>query len=162
MLMTMTATDNLETARRYLEALETGAHGDALAEFFTKDVVQEEFPNRLSPIGVHRNLNAILDAARKGRKVIRAQKFEIMNSIADGDRVALEVFWSGFTPSRSIPCPPMRRSARTSRCGLSSRTGRSAGSTTMIASTRGGYEPQDSRAEHPPRPARLIAGSQAV
>lgn len=94
--MTMTATDNLETARRYLEALETRAHGDALAEFFTKDVVQEEFPNRLSPIGVHRNLNAILDAARKGRKVIRAQKFEIMNSIADGDRVALEVFWSGF------------------------------------------------------------------
>ena len=96
MLMTMTATDNLETARRYLEALETGAQGDALAEFFTRDVVQEEFPNRLSPIGVHRNLNAILDAARKGRQVIRAQKFEIMNSIADGDRVALEVFWSGF------------------------------------------------------------------
>ncbi len=105
MLMTMTATDNLETARRYLEALETGAHGDSLAEFFTKDVVQEEFPNRLSPIGVHRNLNAILDAARKGRKVIRAQKFEIMNSIADGDRVALEVFWSGLlaVPVDTLP-----------------------------------------------------------
>ena len=103
--MTMTATDNLETARRYLEALETGAHGPALAEFFTKDVVQEEFPNRLSPIGVHRNLNAILDAARKGRQVIRAQKFEIMNSIADGDRVALEVFWSGFlaVPVDTLP-----------------------------------------------------------
>ena len=105
MLMTMTATDNLETARRYLEALETGAQDAALAEFFTKDVVQEEFPNRLSPIGVHRNLNAILDAARKGRKVIRAQKFEIMNSIADGDRVALEVFWSGFlaVPVDTLP-----------------------------------------------------------
>lgn len=105
MLMTMTATDNLETARRYLEALETGAHGDALADFFTKDVVQEEFPNRLSPIGVHRNLNAILDAARKGRQAIRAQKFEIMNSIGDGDRVALEVFWSGFlaVPVDTLP-----------------------------------------------------------
>ncbi len=103
--MTMTATDNLETARRYLEALETGAQGDSLAEFFTRDVVQEEFPNRLSPIGVHRNLNAILDAARKGRQVIRAQKFEIMNSIADGDRVALEVFWSGFlaVPVDTLP-----------------------------------------------------------
>jgi len=105
MLMTMTATDNLETARRYLEALELGAQGPALAEFFTKDVIQEEFPNRLSPIGVHRNLNAILDAARKGRQVIRAQKFEIMNSIADGDRVALEVFWSGFlaVPVDTLP-----------------------------------------------------------
>ena len=105
MLMTMTATDNLETARRYLEALETGARDAVLAEFFTKDVIQEEFPNRLSPIGVHRNLNAILDAARKGRHVIRAQKFEIMNSIADGDRVALEVFWSGIlaVPVDTLP-----------------------------------------------------------
>ena len=105
MLMTMTATDNLEIARRYLEALETGAQDAALAEFFTKDVIQEEFPNRLSPIGVHRNLNAILDAARKGRQVIRAQKFEIMNSIADGDRVALEVFCSGFlaVPVDTLP-----------------------------------------------------------
>ena len=105
MLMTMTATDNLETARRYLEALETGARDSALAEFFTKDVIQEEFPNRLSPIGCHRNLNAILDAARKGRQVIRAQKFEILNSIADGDRVALEVFWSGIlaVPVDTLP-----------------------------------------------------------
>src|SRR5687768_1509567 len=96
MLMTMTATDNLEIARRYLEALETGAQDAALAEFFTKDVIQEEFPNRLSPIGVHRNLSAILEAAKKGRRLLRAQKFEIMNSIVDGDRVALEVFWTGL------------------------------------------------------------------
>ena len=103
--MTMTATDNLEIARRYLEALENGAEGGELAEFFTKDVVQEEFPNRLSPIGAHRNLDAILDAARKGKKTLRAQKFEILNSIADGDRVALEVFWSGYlaVPVDSLP-----------------------------------------------------------
>jgi ketosteroid isomerase-like protein len=105
MSMTMTATDNLEITRRYLEALESGAYDTELAEFFTKDVIQEEFPNRLSPIGVHRNLNAILDAARKGRQILRAQKFEIMNAIVDGDRVALEVFWSGLlaAPVDSLP-----------------------------------------------------------
>jgi ketosteroid isomerase-like protein len=105
MLMTMTATDNLEIARRYLEALETGAQNAALAEFFTKDAIQEEFPNRLSPIGVHRNLNAILEAAKKGRRLLRAQKFEILNSIVDGDRVALEVFWSGLlaVPIDTLP-----------------------------------------------------------
>jgi ketosteroid isomerase-like protein len=104
--MTMIATDNLEVARRYLEALESGAEGNALAEFFTKDVIQEEFPNRLSPIGAHRNLKAILDAARKGKQLLRAQKFEIMNSIVDGDRVALEVFWSGLLAAPIDTLPP--------------------------------------------------------
>jgi hypothetical protein len=27
--------------------------------------------------------------------MLRAQKFEILNSIVEGDRVALEVYWSG-------------------------------------------------------------------
>lgn len=111
MSMTMMATDNLEVARRYLEALESGAQDTALADFFTKDVIQEEFPNRLSPIGVHRNLSAILAAARKGRQELRAQKFEIMNSIVDGDRVALEVFWSGLlaAPVDTLPADAQMR-----------------------------------------------------
>ena len=101
----MTTTDNLAIARRYLEALESGADGNALADFFTKDVVQEEFPNRLSPIGAHRDLNALLEAARKGKKVMRAQRFEVRNSIVDGDNVALEILWSGLlaVPVDTLP-----------------------------------------------------------
>jgi ketosteroid isomerase-like protein len=94
--MTMTTTDNLAIARRYLEALENGAEGSALAEFFTNDAVQEEFPNRLQPIGAHRDLTGILDAAKRGKKTLRAQKFDVLDSIVDGDRVALEIFWSGY------------------------------------------------------------------
>jgi ketosteroid isomerase-like protein len=103
--MTITATDNLAIARRYLEALESGAERGALAEFFTKDVVQEEFPNRLSPIGGHRDLTAILAAARKGKQSVRAQKFDVLNSIVDGDMVALEVFWTGLlaVPVDTLP-----------------------------------------------------------
>ena len=93
---TITATDNLATARRYLEAIEHGAEGGELAEFFTKDVVQEEFPNRLSPIGQHRNLQSLLESARKGKKIISHQKYDVLNAIADGDRVSMEVFWSGL------------------------------------------------------------------
>jgi len=103
--MTMTTTDNLAIARRYLEALENGAQGSALAEFFTKDVVQEEFPNRLQPIGCHRELSAILDAAKKGKKTLRAQKFDVLNSIVDGDNVALEIFGSG-SPAVPVAPPP--------------------------------------------------------
>jgi len=104
-VMTITATDNLAIARRYLEALENGAEGGALAEFFTKDVVQEEFPNRLSPIGQHRDLNALLASARKGKQVVRAQRFDVLNSIVDGDNVALEVHWSGLlaVPVEGLP-----------------------------------------------------------
>jgi len=104
-VMTMTTTDNLAIARRYLEALENGAEGGALAEFFTEDVVQEEFPNRLSPIGAHRDLKALLDTAKKGKRTLRAQKYDILHSIVDGDAVALEVFWSGYlaTPVDTLP-----------------------------------------------------------
>src|SRR3982074_3903643 len=103
--MQMSATDNLAIPRRYLEALESGAEGGTLAEFFTKDMVQEEFPNRLSPIGVHRDLKALLDSAKKGKKVMRAQKYDILNSIVDGDSVALGVIWSGYLggPARHPP-----------------------------------------------------------
>jgi ketosteroid isomerase-like protein len=104
-VMTITTTDNLAIARRYLEALESGAEGGALAEFFTADVEQEEFPNRLSPIGAHRDLKALLDSAKKGKRTLRAQKFDIQHSIVDGDSVALEVFWSGYlaTPVDTLP-----------------------------------------------------------
>ena len=40
---------NLQGARRYLAALEAGPTPEMLAEIFTEDVVQEEFPNRLVP-----------------------------------------------------------------------------------------------------------------
>lgn len=104
-VVTMTTTDNLAIARRYLEALESGAEGGVLAEFFTKDVVQEDFPNRLSPIGAHRELADVLDASRKGKQTLRAQKYDIRNSIVDGDSVALEVFWSGYlaVPVDTLP-----------------------------------------------------------
>jgi ketosteroid isomerase-like protein len=102
----MTATDNLAIARRYLEALESGAEGSALAEFFTKDVIQEEFPNRLSPIGAHRDLSALLDAAKKGKKTLRAQKYDILNTIVDGDSVALEIVWRGYLAQQVDTLPP--------------------------------------------------------
>ncbi|HZE09576.1 MAG TPA: nuclear transport factor 2 family protein [Gemmatimonadaceae bacterium] len=110
--MTLTTTDNLAIARRYLEALENGAEGNALAEFFTEDAVQEEFPNRLQPIGCHRDLTAMLSEAKKEKKTLRAQKFDILNSIVDGDSVALEILWSGYlaVPVDTLPADSEMRS----------------------------------------------------
>jgi ketosteroid isomerase-like protein len=94
--VTITTEDHLAAARQYLAALEGGVVGDALAGFFTRDAVQEELPNRLLPNGARRDLPAILDAAAKGQKVVSGQRFEVLSTVADGDRVALEVAWTGI------------------------------------------------------------------
>ncbi len=45
---------NLQTVRRYLTAIEQGAGFEELAGFFTPDVVQIEYPNRLVVDGARR------------------------------------------------------------------------------------------------------------
>jgi ketosteroid isomerase-like protein len=80
--------------RDYLSAIESGATGPALARFFTPDVVQEEFPNRLMPNGARRDLPAILEGAERGQKVVRRQTITVHN-IAAGATVVAELTWSG-------------------------------------------------------------------
>ena len=96
---------NLDAARRYLDALERGVDGAALAEFFAPDVVQEEFPNRLVPTGARRDLNGLLEAAARGKQVVSAPRYEVRNAVAAGDRVALEVLWTG-TPAVAVGSLP--------------------------------------------------------
>jgi len=86
---------SLDFVKRYLAALEAGAVGDDLAAFFTADVVQQEFPNRLVPAGATRDLTALLDGASKGQKVMRAQRYELLSAIASGANLAIEVQWTG-------------------------------------------------------------------
>jgi len=95
----------IEIAKAYLAALESGATGAALAAFYTDDVVQEEFPNRLVPDGARRDLAALLQGAERGQKVMRAQTFQLLGAVEDGDRVALEVQWTGTVavPIGSLP-----------------------------------------------------------
>ena len=54
-------------ARRYLQALEMGETAAAFREFLAPDVVLEEFPNLLTPLGKKRDLAAALEG-RTGQK----------------------------------------------------------------------------------------------
>jgi len=49
---------------------------------------------------------SLLASARKGKQVIRAQKFDILNCVVDGDNVALEVFWTGLLATSVEGLPP--------------------------------------------------------
>jgi ATP-dependent Clp protease ATP-binding subunit ClpC len=86
---------NLEIARQYLKAIEGGATGEVLAEFFDPEVTQREYPNRLSPKGASRRLPSILEAAERGQKVLSSQSYTILHEMTTGNRVALEVLWEG-------------------------------------------------------------------
>jgi len=84
---------NLEVTRRYLESV--GQPNADTLSFFADDVVQVEFPNRLVPDGATRDLAALREAAVRGSKVMTAQRYEILNIMASGDQVAVEVNWIG-------------------------------------------------------------------
>ena len=89
----MSEPTNLDTARRYIDALSSGADAEALRQFYAPDVVQEEFPNRLMPNGATRDLAAMQEGRRRGKALLAAERYEWRGAVAEGDRVAVELIW---------------------------------------------------------------------
>jgi ketosteroid isomerase-like protein len=91
-------------ARAYVAAVEAGAVGDDLAAFYHPDVIQDEYPNRLVPAGIQRDLAALLAGAEAGQKLLERQIFDIHTVTEVGDRVILEMTWTGWprTPVGSV------------------------------------------------------------
>jgi ketosteroid isomerase-like protein len=97
--------DNLAIAKRYLKAIESAASADEMASFFASEIVLEIFPSRFFPKGSQDNLAGICAAVERGKKAMSSQKYAIRNTVASGDKVALEVNWVGTLalPFQSIP-----------------------------------------------------------
>lgn len=91
----MSEAENLDIATRYLARLSDGAEPEELDAFFSPDIVQEEFPNRLLPNGATRDFKALKEARVRGRALLAAEHFELVNAVASGNRVAMEVIWTG-------------------------------------------------------------------
>lgn len=91
--MTIEEQNNLEIARRFLVTVGQGDPEENLA-FYAEDVVQVEFPNRLVPQGATRDLEALRQAGQRGSKAVTGQGYEIVNMVASGDQVAVEVIWT--------------------------------------------------------------------
>ena len=99
----MSETDNLEIAKRYIAALSSGAGPEETTAFLAPDVVQEEFPNRLLPNGARRNLDDLKQARARGKALLSAERFDLLGAVASGDRVALELAWSGTVRAEAGP-----------------------------------------------------------
>lgn len=92
----------LQRAQAYLSAIEARAD---LTPYFSPDVVQREFPNLLLPKGATRDLAALLEGQEKGKRVLQAEKYQIVDSVEQGEQIALEVIWTGTlaVPLGNIP-----------------------------------------------------------
>jgi ketosteroid isomerase-like protein len=80
------------TVRAYLKAIEQ--RKDVTA-FYTRDIVQEEFPNLLSPAGARREYADLKEAGRRGQNVLQSESYEIVSLVEAGDVVACEILWRG-------------------------------------------------------------------
>jgi ketosteroid isomerase-like protein len=85
---------NLDTARRYLKAIEDG-DASYVMSLFTPDAVFEQLPNRIYPNGLRAGVSQMAEAFEKGRKILSRQTYEITNACTTGNIVALEVLWTG-------------------------------------------------------------------
>ena len=94
--MSSTSSSLERRARTYITAVEGGAVGDELTSFYHPDVIQHEFPNRLMPAGVERDLSDILRAAEAGARLMERQIYDIHTVTEVGDRVILEYTWTGY------------------------------------------------------------------
>jgi len=87
-------TTNLERAQRYLRCIEAGNYA-GVAELFASDAVVEQLPNRIYPAGLRSGVAEMAGAFERGRRLLSKQTYEIKSSAAEGDRIALEVLWTG-------------------------------------------------------------------
>jgi ketosteroid isomerase-like protein len=80
------------TVRAYLKAIEQRKD---VTVFYTRDVVQEEFPNLLSPTGARREFADLKAASRRGQNVLKSETYEIVSLVEADDTVACEILWRG-------------------------------------------------------------------
>ena len=107
---------NVNLVLDYLRAIEQDVDEQRLSAFFAPGVVQRELPNRLVERGAERNLDQLLEGSRKGRLVVQNQRFEVHSTLADGDRVAVELTWSA---ELKLPLGKLRPGERmTAHCGF--------------------------------------------
>ena len=85
---------NLERIERYPRSIERGDFA-YIADLFSPDAVMEQLPNRIYPNGLKSDVSRMADAFEKGRKLLSSQSYEIKSFTADGDKLSIEVHWTG-------------------------------------------------------------------
>lgn len=86
--------DRVKAARSMLAAIEAGDEA-ALRLLYAEEVVQVEHPNRLKPKGDRRHLDKMMADLKRGKALLRSERYEVLEALVTGDLVALQVKWTG-------------------------------------------------------------------
>jgi ketosteroid isomerase-like protein len=112
---------NLDVARHYLKAIEAG-DAQSVLSLFSPEAMVEQLPNRIYPKGARAGISEVPAAFEKGRKIFSRQTYEILNTVETGNRIALEVLWTGTLaiPFGTLTAAP--KCAATPPCSWNSAT----------------------------------------
>jgi ketosteroid isomerase-like protein len=94
--MTPSEPDPIAVIERYL-ALIADPVGDldAIEALLDPDFHFIEHPNLVSPNGSERDVEQVRASASAGRRLLRSQRFDVVDHLVDGDEVATRVVWTG-------------------------------------------------------------------
>ena len=84
------ASSNSSLVRQYLLAVASLGSFDDVANFFSPDIVFQEFPNRIAPQGRVRRAADLRAAYEQGR-----QTYTVQRIVEAGDEIAVELEWVG-------------------------------------------------------------------
>ncbi|NOJ48761.1 nuclear transport factor 2 family protein [Bradyrhizobium archetypum] len=96
----------IDRAKAFVAAVAAAAPREAIEAFYAEDVIQEEFPNLLLPDGAVRDFINLRAAHDKTRYTIEQQSFEIVNAVASGNCVLLEIIWNATLAADLDPLTP--------------------------------------------------------
>ena len=84
----------LDCVLAFIRTIEAGGTAEDLEPFLADDFKLREWPHALAKLGSTRNRSQTLDGAEQGRNVVADQRFEVVRSTCEGQRVVLEIDWS--------------------------------------------------------------------
>jgi SnoaL-like domain len=94
----------IAVVERYLALLEDPTSEiEAIAGLLDPEVRFVEHPNLVNPRGTERDRGDLLASVEAGRRLLREQRFEVVDHLVVGDRVATRVVWTGTLASGSGP-----------------------------------------------------------
>src|SRR5687767_1577829 len=85
----------ITVARALHEALEAGAHGNALEDYFTSDASTIEKPNLIKPRGAPIARQQILTDSTAGAGLLAQQRYDLVDAVARDDLAILRLLWTG-------------------------------------------------------------------
>src|SRR3954462_6075820 len=94
-MQTPTESANLATALRYIQLVEGFAQPEEFSGVLDPAIRHEEYPNLLMKTGSQRGYEMLVAGPQQGRKLLRENRFEVKNTFASGDWVAIEMVWTG-------------------------------------------------------------------